>query len=329
LPAASHVALSAAPSNASSAYAGVGLNIPPVVSAAGPTQRVRRKNLPPPPLPPPPSEDDLKIINTTNKNIEKIKDIILPKLKSFIKTQLCKTIPAKYSTFRTLLTPEIYTIKTEDEILNAAIQFILTQLGNMSKITEAYPAIKTSFPKLGFYDFLIARALPKVAQVRAQMTQQDEDKTKRTREAVVLETIGTILKASSITCTKEGLPDLEVDAIVNKVFQNIFKIIDPRIFDREKRDRPILDIRYKILKIIHPEWSLNIKLKKLLKETKKRKNNITARRNRGETVSKYNSATLDTDPTIVVITPEQTKNYWLILNAAKEKLNELRISYGS
>jgi hypothetical protein len=354
LPVASPIASSTiAPSTA---HAGVGLNIPPVASTAGastagastagasaaganPTPllhpwtlqpHIRRKT----PLPPPPSEEDVKIINTTKENIEIIKGIILPRLNFFIKTQLCKTIPAKYTGVlrRTLVTPETYAIKTSDEILNAAIQFILAQLGNMSQTIKDYQVIKKSFPSLGYSDSLIWSQLPSVAKVRAEMKQKQPngDASKPTREADALDAIQKIIDTSTIKCTKEGLPDLTVYAIVKKVFNNINAFIDPHIFDSSTQtDRSLDTMRYYIIKIVNPIWSLNIKSKKLQKNTLAKKANLGKRRKAGETLSNRNSGILDTPDDAAIMTEEQVTQYWIILNVTKNNLDELRRLYSS
>ena len=305
------------------------------------------------------SPEDKEIIQTTRENIAKIKSIILPKLKEFIQTELCKTIPPTYSgiLYRKLVTPETYKIKTPDEILNAATAFILNTLGHMSKITaeDAYPVIKTSFPKLGYSNNLIWTQLPSAAVIknkiiniiamttRAEAKNAEEKKaeTKKAEakkaevtkeeakkaEEKILELIQTIVNPGSINCIANKIDNKTADAIVKKVLQNLFIFINPDIFNETIiGDTDIQAIRYFMVKVIHPEFSLSVKLKKLIKETAVKKANAETRKKAGETLNEWNTYLLESNPE-AMIPRDLVDKRWHILYTAKEELSKLQREY--
>jgi hypothetical protein len=277
------------------------------------------------------TEEEKEIIKTTTENIAKIKGIILPRLKLFIKTGLCKTIPATYSGIfpRKLVTPEKYVIKTPDEILDAAIQFILNTLGKMSEITGLYPDIKISFPTLGYSNTLIWAALPGAAALKAQMKKDG-------RVSIITSTIDSILKSKTfnINCTKEELDNTTVNAIVKEVLQRLFTFIDPDIFDMRKMCRNstvehnnMRQIRYFMIKILNPRWSTTIKSKQLLQSTLAKKKNIQRRKSDGKPLTNEETYLLTTPNDRAILTPEQDDIYWLILTTANKELKELQKEY--
>ena len=315
------------------------------------------------------SPEDKEIIQTTRENIAKIKSIILPKLKEFIQTGLCNTIPPRYSGIlsRKLVTPETYEIKTPNEILNAATAFILDTLAHMSKITadDAYPVIKTSFPKLGYSNNLIWTQLPSAAVIRNKiiniiaMTTRAEAKTAEVKKAAakkaevkkaetkkaevkkaevtkeeakkaeekILELIQTIVNPDSINCIANKIDDETADAIVKKVLQNLFIFINPDIFNETiADDTDIQAIRYFMVKVIHPKFSLSVKLKKLIKETAVKKANAETRKKAGETLNEWNTHLLESNPE-AMIPRDLVDKRWHILYTAKEELTKLQREY--
>jgi len=315
------------------------------------------------------SPEDKEIIQTTRENIAKIKSIILPKLKEFIQTGLCNTIPPRYSGIlpRKLVTPETYKIKTPNEILNAATAFILNTLGHMSKITaeDAYPVIKTSFPKLGYSNNLIWTQLPSAAVIRnkiiniiamttraeakkaeakkaeAKNAEEKKAETKKAEakkaevtkeeakkaEEKILELIQTIVNPDSINCIANKIDDETADAIVKKVLQNLFIFINPDIFNETiTDDTDIQAIRYFMVKVIHPKFSLSVKLKKLIKETAVKKANAETRKKAGETLNEWNTYLLEQNPE-AMIPRDLVDKRWHILYTAKEELTKLQREY--